>query len=126
VIGLSYDGTGYGTDGTVWGGEILIADRRDFRRAMHLRPVPLPGGEAAVRHPLRMALSYLASAFPPEEAERLAADLLPDLPEGERRIVLQQLARSLNSAHLQHGRSSMPLPSSSAPPPHHEGPPAMG
>jgi hydrogenase maturation protein HypF len=97
VIGISYDGTGYGTDGTVWGGEILIADRRQFRRAMHLRPVPLPGGEAAIYHPARMALSHLASAFPPEEAARLAADLLPGLPGAERRVALQQVARGLNS-----------------------------
>jgi hydrogenase maturation protein HypF len=128
VIGISYDGTGYGTDGTVWGGEILIADRRDFRRALHLRPVPLPGGEAAVRHPARMALSHLASAFAPEEVERLAADLLPDLPEAEWRIVLQQLARGLNSPLTSSmGRlfDAVAVLLSATPHPTYEGQPAM-
>ncbi len=55
VIGISYDGTGYGPDGTAWGGEILVADRKTYRRAFHLLQVPLPGGEAAIKHPGRMA-----------------------------------------------------------------------
>jgi len=62
VIGLAYDGTGYGTDGTIWGGEILIASYKDFTRRFHLAPVPLPGGDLAVRKPARMALSYLFAA----------------------------------------------------------------
>jgi len=59
VIGVSFDGTGYGTDGTIWGGEFLIADRRSFERACHLEYVPLLGGEAAIKKPYRMAVSYL-------------------------------------------------------------------
>jgi hydrogenase maturation protein HypF len=70
VIGVSWDGTGYGEDGAVWGGEFLIADRLCYRRAYHLRYVPMPGGEAAIRHPLRMALAHLAQALGPQEAER--------------------------------------------------------
>ena len=62
VIGVALDGSGYGTDGTIWGGEFLIADERSFERAASFLPVPLPGGEGAVRHPWRMALSYLAAA----------------------------------------------------------------
>jgi len=59
VIGVAFDGTGYGTDGTIWGGEFLLADWHSFQRAGHLEYVPLPGGEAAIRKPYRMALSYL-------------------------------------------------------------------
>lgn len=63
VIGVALDGTGYGTDGAIWGGEFLIADDAGFQRAAHLRYVAMPGGDAAVRQPWRMALSYLRDAF---------------------------------------------------------------
>jgi hydrogenase maturation protein HypF len=63
VIGLSCDGTGYGPDGTVWGGEALIASGRGFERVAHLDCVPMPGSAAAIREPWRMAVSYLADAF---------------------------------------------------------------
>jgi hypothetical protein len=59
VIGVAFDGTGYGTDGTMWGGEFLVADLGGFSRAGHLTPVPMPGGAAAVRQPWRMAAAYL-------------------------------------------------------------------
>jgi hydrogenase maturation protein HypF len=62
VIGVALDGTGYGTDGTLWGGEFLIADARDFKRAGHFKHIPLPGGEQAVKEPWRMAVSYIRSA----------------------------------------------------------------
>ncbi|MCG2722792.1 MAG: carbamoyltransferase HypF [Thermodesulfovibrionales bacterium] len=59
VIGVTFDGTGYGTDGGLWGGEFLIADIKGFRRACHFRYIPLPGGEAAVKEPWRIAISYI-------------------------------------------------------------------
>ncbi len=64
VIGVAFDGTGYGTDGTIWGGEFLIADLASFRRAGYLAPVPMPGGVAAIRQPWRMAAAYLDAAYP--------------------------------------------------------------
>jgi hydrogenase maturation protein HypF len=64
VIGVAFDGTGYGTDGTLWGGEFLVADLAGFERAGHLEPVPMPGGAAAIRQPWRMAAAYLRAAFP--------------------------------------------------------------
>ncbi|MEV1168786.1 carbamoyltransferase HypF [Nonomuraea sp. NPDC049784] len=59
VIGVAFDGLGYGLDGTLWGGEFLLADLASFERAGHLAPVPMPGGSAAIRQPWRMAAAYL-------------------------------------------------------------------
>ncbi len=62
VIGVSFDGTGYGTDGAIWGGEFLVGDYREFRRAGHLRYVGMPGGDQAIREPWRMAVAHLRDA----------------------------------------------------------------
>ncbi|MEO8691067.1 MAG: Sua5/YciO/YrdC/YwlC family protein, partial [Solirubrobacteraceae bacterium] len=62
AVGAIYDGTGYGSDGTVWGGELLVGDLRGFERAGHLWPVRLPGGDRAVRQPWRMAVAWLLEA----------------------------------------------------------------
>ncbi len=68
VIGVSFDGTGYGTDGAIWGGEFLLAYYRHFRRAAHLRYVGLPGGDSAVREPWRTAAAHLLDASCPWDA----------------------------------------------------------
>jgi hydrogenase maturation protein HypF len=63
VFGVAYDGTGFGTDGTSWGGELLIATATDFTRAATFRPIQLLGGDAAIRHPWRIALAMVLDAF---------------------------------------------------------------
>ncbi|GIH62642.1 carbamoyltransferase [Microbispora siamensis] len=63
VVGVAFDGLGYGSDGTLWGGEFLVADLAGFERAGHLAPVPMPGGATAIRQPWRMAAAYLDLAY---------------------------------------------------------------
>jgi hydrogenase maturation protein HypF len=63
VIGVAFDGTGYGPDGTAWGGEVMVARYGSFERVATLRPIPLPGGDAAIRHPWRIALALVMDAF---------------------------------------------------------------
>jgi hydrogenase maturation protein HypF len=95
VIGVAFDGTGYGTDGTIWGGEFLVADWRSFQRKGHLEYVPLVGGAAAIKRPYRMALSYLYTLL----GEDLSLEGLPPdkLNPAELNIVKQQLRRGINS-----------------------------
>jgi hydrogenase maturation protein HypF len=91
VIGVAFDGSGFGPDGTVWGGEFLVGDYRTARRAAHLRPVPLPGGDRAVREPWRVAAAHLLDAGEGLEllAERVGAAAL--------RSVEVMVARRLNA-----------------------------
>jgi hydrogenase maturation protein HypF len=94
VLGVALDGTGYGTDGTIWGGEFLLADFAGFARKAHFRPTALPGGDAAIRQPWRMALSYLRDAF----GEHIPAGL-PVFPAVDRKrmeVVRTMLDRGLN------------------------------
>jgi hydrogenase maturation protein HypF len=96
VIGVAFDGTGYGTDGKVWGGDFLVADYAGFVRRAHLRYVPLPGGDAAVRQPWRMALSYLRDCFGPESLpQRLP--FLRNIPQQQIAVVDAMMARGINA-----------------------------
>jgi hydrogenase maturation protein HypF len=75
VIGVAFDGTGYGTDGHLWGGEFLVCDLQGFERAAHFRYVPLPGGEMAIREPWRLAVSYLKQALKGGNIDQYLADI---------------------------------------------------
>jgi hydrogenase maturation protein HypF len=99
-IGVAYDGLGFGTDGTLWGGEIMIADLAGFRRVGRFGRAPMPGGEAAIRRPARMALGYLfgAERLGRNGAEPDAAKVFLDrLPEREVEVVRRMVARGINS-----------------------------
>ncbi len=93
VIGVAYDGTGYGTDGTIWGAEVMVADLRSYHRVGHLKPAPLPGGDTASRMPWRSAMGFAFAAgrpgglFEPADAAR----------EAELSLVTRQLERGLNT-----------------------------
>jgi len=93
AIGLALDGTGYGTDGTIWGGEVLIARLDGFERFAHLEQVPLPGGDAAIKEPWRVAYSALRKAgVAKHEAAQLAG------ANAEQMAVLEQMMeRKINS-----------------------------
>jgi len=94
VIGVAFDGTGYGTDGTIWGGEFLLADWHTFQRVGHLEYVPLLGGVAAIKKPYRIALTYLYTLL----GEDFSLEGLPisKLNATELEIIKQQLKRGIN------------------------------
>lgn len=94
VIGFSFDGTGYGTDGAIWGGEVFVADYRGFERVAHLKYTPLAGGDAAVKRPYRLALAQLWAAGVAWD-ERLPC--VAACPAVERRVLQHQLETGLNS-----------------------------
>jgi hydrogenase maturation protein HypF len=94
VIGLAFDGTGYGEDGAIWGGEILIADYKSYRRRFHLEYFPLPGGDAAIKKPARTALALLWS-LGLEWDERL--NPTAEFSEKDLNILLAQLEKKINT-----------------------------
>jgi len=96
VIGFALDGTGYGTDGHIWGGEALIAGYEDFHRAAHFEYVPLPGGAAAIREPWRMAMSYLAHCFG-REFLKLDIPFVRQLNRPKVDLLLRMIEQGVNS-----------------------------
>ncbi|WP_348268050.1 carbamoyltransferase HypF [Edaphobacter paludis] len=95
VIGVAMDGTGLGTDGTIWGGEFLVANLAGFERRGHLRTVPLPGGDAAIRQPWRMALSYLRDSFGSQIPEEIA--FLKAVPGAQLNLVDTMISRHIQT-----------------------------
>jgi hydrogenase maturation protein HypF len=107
VLGVAWDGTGYGDDGTIWGGEFITLNGVSTHRVAHLRPFPLPGGEKAVTEPRRAALGVLFDLFGAELfGEKMLEDLaladttlepLRDFSATERKVLTRMLVRNLNS-----------------------------
>ncbi|HYA64331.1 MAG TPA: carbamoyltransferase HypF [Candidatus Sulfotelmatobacter sp.] len=96
VIGIALDGTGYGTDGAIWGGEVLLADYSDFERAAHFEYVPLPGGAAAIHEPWRMAVSYLARHYG-KDLSGLDLPFLQSIDARRLHVVQQMIDREIHS-----------------------------
>jgi len=105
VIGVALDGTGMGVDGNIWGGEFLVADYRNFRRAGHLEYLPLPGGAAAIKRPYRTAIGYVLTLLGENalntviasEARQSQLDSIGQVTEVEVEVIKRQLERRINS-----------------------------
>ncbi|MBP8646069.1 MAG: carbamoyltransferase HypF [Syntrophobacteraceae bacterium] len=96
VLGLAMDGTGYGPDGTIWGGEVLLVEDDRYERLGHFRYLPLPGGGKAIREPWRMAVSALW-CLDPGILEGAAMDLWPRWPQDKLKILLQMVRNGIHS-----------------------------
>ena len=96
VIGVALDGTGYGLDNTVWGGEFMVADLGAFERVGHFKQYPMPGGDAAARNPARMALGILMhEGYEVSDTHTIPG--LRDIPQTQRALLAQAVARGINS-----------------------------
>jgi len=98
VIGVAFDGTGYGEDGAIWGGEFLLADYSGFKRLAHFEYVPLPGGKAAIERPYRMALSYLFKIFG-DDTFSLDLPFLKNADRDEMDLIRTQIKRRINAPY---------------------------
>jgi hydrogenase maturation protein HypF len=96
VVGLSFDGTGFGTDGAIWGGEVLIVEEHNFERAGHLRYVPMPGSTAAIKEPWRMAVSYLKDSFG-KDFNNLNLPGLKEIESEKLTVVSEMITKGVNS-----------------------------
>lgn len=95
VVGIAFDGTGFGEDGHIWGGEVLVADWKEYERFAHLRYLPMPGGSAAIKRPARMAVGALGELGLLEHPG--AAPLRSRLAAGEETMLLRMVERGVNS-----------------------------
>jgi hydrogenase maturation protein HypF len=98
VIGVAFDGTGYGEDGTIWGAEFLLADYAGFKRLAHFEYMPLPGGKAAIEKPYRMALCYLFKVFG-DDTLKLDLPFLKGLDRDKIALIKTQIEKKINSPY---------------------------
>jgi len=96
VLGVAFDGTGYGEDGSIWGGEFLVVDYGKFQRLGHLEYIPMPGGENAIKKPFRMTISYLAKLLGEQTfSQRLT--FLKTIAESELELIKKQIEKGINA-----------------------------
>ena len=95
VIGLAFDGTGFGPDGTIWGGEVLVAGAKQFERVAHLATVPMPGSSAAIKEPWRMAISYLHATFG-DNFRDLDLPLVKQIDRQKIKIIAEMIEKGVN------------------------------
>jgi len=98
LIGLAFDGTGFGTDGCIWGGEVLLASLDQFKRGGHLAYVPMPGGSAAIKEPWRMAVSYLYQAYG-RDLGRLDLPFLAAHQANNIETIIEMIEKGINSPY---------------------------
>ena len=96
VIGVALDGTGFGLDGTIWGGEFIRVNLRDFDRLAHLKNVPMPGSSMAIKEPWRMAMVYLSEAFG-DEVDNLKIDLMKRVDLKKWEILKRMIDKKINT-----------------------------
>ena len=96
VLGVAFDGTGYGTDGNIWGGEFFTGSAKSFKRVAHLDYIPMPGGEACVREPWRMAASYLYSIFG-KDFLKLKIDFVKSIDKKRWAVLKVMIDKKINS-----------------------------
>jgi hydrogenase maturation protein HypF len=96
VIGVALDGTGFGTDGKIWGGEFLVADYKGFERLGHIEYLPLPGGDAAIKRPYRTAISYMVSLLG-EDAVNSKLAFFDGIAIDEVELIKKQVQAGINS-----------------------------
>ena len=96
VLGVAFDGTGYGEDGSIWGGEFLVVDYGKFQRLGHLEYIPMPGGENAIKKPFRMAISYLVNLLGEQTLNQRLA-FLETVEEVELELIKKQIEKGINA-----------------------------
>ena len=96
AVGVSFDGTGYGEDGTIWGGEFFAIDGMEMRRAAALDDFPLQGGDSTIREPWKTALGFLHATFGPEQAKEIASALFPGMGSNRIGLVADAISKKVN------------------------------
>jgi hydrogenase maturation protein HypF len=97
VLGFSFDGTGYGDDGTIWGGEVMIADSHDYERVVTLKPFPLLGADKAIKEPRRSALSLLFETFSPDELDKMDSSTLQQFSKDDIKMLHHAWKKRINA-----------------------------